>query len=280
LHIAEVVAARGAGLGFRRLGVTGTRWLVDSEVYPERLTARGLEYVRPNTAEREEIHRIIVDELVYGERLEFSVADVRFHALACTSRAAQGLAGLSCSDVNKWLNAQPPLKSWGVPWLGRAALGRRDARVPGPRGGREPDARRTSAPPPPRWPPPAAPSLDLSELVAGYRAGMVEWNVARLGPPLGSLGCRVDAAVLRENGYCDPPHHEHLSPTTRLPTDARGWRSMVRISSVRLVPQPGQWTSGSRRNEILKGAPLSSTRQNRASEALDADEPTRSSVFP
>jgi aspartate racemase len=66
LHIAEVVAAQGAGLGFRRLGVTGTRWLVDSEVYPERLTARGLEYVRPNTAEREEIHRIIVDELVYG----------------------------------------------------------------------------------------------------------------------------------------------------------------------------------------------------------------------
>src|ERR1700694_1311681 len=45
LHIAEVVAAQGAGLGFRRLGVTGTRWLVDSEVYPERLTARGLEYV-------------------------------------------------------------------------------------------------------------------------------------------------------------------------------------------------------------------------------------------
>ena len=64
LHIAEVVAAQGDGLGFRRLGVTGTRWLVDSEVYPERLTARGLEYVRPNTAEREEIHRIIVDELV------------------------------------------------------------------------------------------------------------------------------------------------------------------------------------------------------------------------
>jgi hypothetical protein len=30
---------------------------------------------------------------------------------------------------------------------------------------------------------------------------MVEWNVARLGPPPGSPGCRVDAAVLRENGY-------------------------------------------------------------------------------
>ena len=66
LHIAEVVAAQAVERGFRCLGLTGTRWLVDSEIYPEKLTARGLEYVRPNTAEREEINRIIMDELVYG----------------------------------------------------------------------------------------------------------------------------------------------------------------------------------------------------------------------
>ena len=48
-------------------------------------------------------------------------------------------------------------------------------------------------------------SLILGELVAGYRAGMVEWNAARLGPPPGSPGCRVDAAVLRENGYGEAP---------------------------------------------------------------------------
>jgi aspartate racemase len=35
-------------------------------VYPEKLKARGLEYVCPNPHEREEIHRIIMDELVYG----------------------------------------------------------------------------------------------------------------------------------------------------------------------------------------------------------------------
>jgi aspartate racemase len=66
LHIAEVVAAEAAERCFRRLGLTGTRWLVDSEVYPEKLAARGLEYVRPTTAERDEINRIIMDELVYG----------------------------------------------------------------------------------------------------------------------------------------------------------------------------------------------------------------------
>ena len=35
------MAAEAGARGFRRLGITGTRWLVDSEVYPEKLAARG-----------------------------------------------------------------------------------------------------------------------------------------------------------------------------------------------------------------------------------------------
>jgi aspartate racemase len=66
VHIAEVVSTQAVERGFRRLGLTGTRYLVESDVYPEKLTARGLEYRRPDTAEREEINRIIMDELVYG----------------------------------------------------------------------------------------------------------------------------------------------------------------------------------------------------------------------
>jgi len=74
LHIAEVVASRAVERGFRRLGVLGTRWLVDGEVYPEKLSARGLEYVRPSKAERDEINRIIMEELVYGVFKPESVA--------------------------------------------------------------------------------------------------------------------------------------------------------------------------------------------------------------
>jgi len=66
LHIAEAVAAQAVGRRFRRLGLTGTRYLLESEVYPEKLKARELEYVLPNPDEREEINRIIMDELVYG----------------------------------------------------------------------------------------------------------------------------------------------------------------------------------------------------------------------
>ena len=66
LHIAEVVAAEAVERGFKRLGLTGTRWLVDSAVYPPKLTERGLELARPNSAERDETNRLIMDELVCG----------------------------------------------------------------------------------------------------------------------------------------------------------------------------------------------------------------------
>lgn len=66
LHIAEVVAAEAAARGFKRIGIAGTRWLVDSEVYPEKLSERGLEYLRPTDAERDDTNRIIMDELVMG----------------------------------------------------------------------------------------------------------------------------------------------------------------------------------------------------------------------
>jgi aspartate racemase len=66
LHIADAVAAEAVARGFRRVGLTGTRWLVDSDVYPDKLAARGLAFMRPDNAERDETSRIIMDELVCG----------------------------------------------------------------------------------------------------------------------------------------------------------------------------------------------------------------------
>jgi aspartate racemase len=66
LHIAEAVAVEAATRGLRRLGLLGTRWLVESEVYPVKLREHGLDYARPNDAERQEINRIIMEELVRG----------------------------------------------------------------------------------------------------------------------------------------------------------------------------------------------------------------------
>jgi aspartate racemase len=66
LHIAEAVATEARARGFARLGLLGTRWLVESDVYPEALAAAGLEWRRPDPGEREAIDRIIFEDLVYA----------------------------------------------------------------------------------------------------------------------------------------------------------------------------------------------------------------------
>jgi aspartate racemase len=66
LHIAQVVADEAADRGYSRLGLLGTRWLVESEVYPLKLEKLEIGSVRPTDPERFEINRIIMDELVYG----------------------------------------------------------------------------------------------------------------------------------------------------------------------------------------------------------------------
>jgi aspartate racemase len=67
LHIAEVVRDEALQRGFSRIGLMGTRWLVDGPVYPSAFSAVGLEYLRPDAADRATVNRIILEELVRGE---------------------------------------------------------------------------------------------------------------------------------------------------------------------------------------------------------------------
>ena len=74
LHIAEEVASEAVARGYRRVAITGTRWLVDSEIYPQALAEQELVYERPSDEERDEINQIIMEELVYGTIKPESVA--------------------------------------------------------------------------------------------------------------------------------------------------------------------------------------------------------------
>ncbi len=91
LHIAEVVASEAATRGYRKLGLTGTQWLVSSEVYPEKMQAKGLECVRPSDADRDEMGRLIMEELVYGVLKPATV--LRFQ------QVIQGLKDQGCDAV-------------------------------------------------------------------------------------------------------------------------------------------------------------------------------------
>jgi len=125
LHIAEVVAATAVERGFKYLGLTGTRWLVDSNVYPEKLEARGLKYERPSTAERDEINRIIMNELVCGV---FKPDAVAYHQEVIARMKDQGCDAvvLGCTEIPLIMNDEnsplPTLDSTRL--LARAALRR------------------------------------------------------------------------------------------------------------------------------------------------------------
>ena len=132
LHIADVVAAEALARGFRRLGLLGTRWLVDSDVYPEKLAARGLEWLRPDRAERDAISHIIMEEMVRGVFTPEAVARHQ-QVIARMKDAGADAVVLACteipliiSDTNSPL---PTLDSTRL--LARAAL--RRAADPAPR---------------------------------------------------------------------------------------------------------------------------------------------------
>jgi len=98
LHIAEVVAGEAAAHGFRRLGLTGTKWLVDSAVYPDKLAARDLACVRPSAADIAETNRIIMDELVYGVFQPESVAYFR-NTIERLKQAGCDAVILGCTEI-------------------------------------------------------------------------------------------------------------------------------------------------------------------------------------
>ena len=125
LHIAEVVAAEAVERRFKCLGLTGTRWLIDGDVYPEKLDARGLEHRRPSAAERDEINRIIMEELVCGV---FKSDAIAFHQKVIGRMKDQGCDAviLGCTEIpliiNDDISPLPTLDSTRL--LARAALRR------------------------------------------------------------------------------------------------------------------------------------------------------------
>ena len=66
MHIADVVADQAARAGYRRVGVLGTKYLMDGPIYPRALSDRGIVAELPGADDRQFINRIIFDELVNG----------------------------------------------------------------------------------------------------------------------------------------------------------------------------------------------------------------------
>lgn len=125
LHIAEAVADEARERQYRRLGILGTRWLVESDVYPSALAKRDVAFLLPERAERDELNRIIMDELVCGV---FKPEALAFHQRVIQRMKGAGADAvvLGCTEIPLLLNdgnsALPTLDSTRL--LARAALRR------------------------------------------------------------------------------------------------------------------------------------------------------------
>lgn len=125
LHIAEVVADEASRRGFRRLGILGTRYLMEGPVYSKALEKRGIEWRIPREGDRAFVNRTIFEELVNAvftdeARAMFDRVMEDFSAEGCDA------AVLGCTEIPLIVRPEeaplPTLDSTRL--LARAALAR------------------------------------------------------------------------------------------------------------------------------------------------------------
>ncbi|HEX8652911.1 MAG TPA: amino acid racemase [Pyrinomonadaceae bacterium] len=98
LHIAGAVAEEAHRLGYMRLGILGTKYLMEGTVYSEALEEFRIESKIPDEADREKINEIIFKELVNGifpetSRLYFNEVAGKFKARGCDAVV------LGCTEI-------------------------------------------------------------------------------------------------------------------------------------------------------------------------------------
>jgi aspartate racemase len=123
LHIAEEVAAVAATRHFQRLGILGTRYLMEGPVYSEKLAARDIAYEIPGADDRERIDAIIFDELVCG-RFEESSRQYLQRVIAALGARGCDAVVLGCTEIPLLVaDAESPLPAIdSTRTLARAAL--------------------------------------------------------------------------------------------------------------------------------------------------------------
>jgi aspartate racemase len=98
IHIAEEVTRDARQRGFKRVGILGTRFLMEGPVYPSRLAAAGIEHRIPNAAQRERINQIIYYELV---RARFEPSSLAYFQSVIRDLASDGCdaVALACTEI-------------------------------------------------------------------------------------------------------------------------------------------------------------------------------------
>ena len=98
LHIADAVAAEAERNGWSRLGILGTRWVMEEPFYADRLARHGKQAVVPDAADRELVDRVVFDELTQGKVTETSRAAYLDVVRRLAEQGAEAVV-LACTEI-------------------------------------------------------------------------------------------------------------------------------------------------------------------------------------
>lgn len=98
LHIVDVAAKAILSGRARRIGLLGTRFSMQEPFYRERFERHGVTPILPEAADRDEVHRMIYEELVLGRVVESSLVQLRAIARRLIQRGAEGIV-LGCTEL-------------------------------------------------------------------------------------------------------------------------------------------------------------------------------------
>jgi aspartate racemase len=98
LHIADVTADAICASGCRSVALLGTQYTMEQSFYVDHLARRAVACIVPERADREEVHRIIFEELCKGDFNESSRARLVQIIERQVERGAQGVV-LGCTEL-------------------------------------------------------------------------------------------------------------------------------------------------------------------------------------
>jgi aspartate racemase len=119
VNIVEVCIEEARRLGLKRLGILGTRWLMQARLYPEAAQRHGIEIVVPPERDRDWMHDRYVDELVKGDLRDETRRGVI--AMAERLRDTKGIDGVILGGTELPLLMREPTMS-GLPVLDTTGL--------------------------------------------------------------------------------------------------------------------------------------------------------------
>ena len=106
LHIADATAAAVKRCKITTVGLLGTRFTMEQDFYIDRLRKRhALEVLVPDASDREEVHRVIYEELCVGRLLASSREAYRRVIERLVARGAQGIV-LGCTEIALLVEAE------------------------------------------------------------------------------------------------------------------------------------------------------------------------------